>query len=61
MRGQSLMEFLFQKISILDNDLLLDEYEVKRAIWDCESSKRTRPDGFNFLFIKEFWEISCAS
>lgn len=55
------MEFLFQKISILDNDLLLDEYEVKRAIWDCESSKRTRPDGFNFLFIKEFWEISCAS
>lgn len=32
------------------------EEEVKGAVWDCENSKCPGPDGFNFRFIKEFWE-----
>lgn len=33
------------------------EEEIRRAVWDCESSKSPGPDGFNFFFIKEFWGI----
>ena len=31
--------------------------EVKQAIWDCDSFKSPGPDGVNFGFIKEFWEL----
>nr|KYP55936.1 Transposon TX1 uncharacterized [Cajanus cajan] len=30
--------------------------EIKMAVWDCGSSKSPGPDGFNFKFIKPFWE-----
>nr|KYP51227.1 Retrovirus-related Pol polyprotein LINE-1 [Cajanus cajan] len=33
------------------------EEEVKNAVWDCDRSKSPGPDGFNFNFIKDFWEI----
>ena len=31
--------------------------EVRRAVWDCENYKSPGPDGINFGFIKEFWDI----
>ena len=31
--------------------------EVRDAIWDCESGKCPGPDGFNFWFVKKFWDI----
>lgn len=33
------------------------EDEVREAVWSCDSSKSPGPDGFNFAFVKEFWEI----
>lgn len=32
------------------------EEEIKAAVWDCGSEKSPGPDGFNFKFIKQFWE-----
>ena len=26
-------------------------------MWDCDSEKSPGPDGFNFKFIKQFWQI----
>nr|KYP66721.1 Transposon TX1 uncharacterized [Cajanus cajan] len=34
----------------------IDLEEIKMAVWDCDSSKSPGPDGFNFKFIKSFWE-----
>jgi len=31
--------------------------EVKAAVWDCESFKCPGPNGINFGFIKDFWDI----
>ncbi|MFS7972208.1 putative RNA-directed DNA polymerase [Helianthus anomalus] len=31
--------------------------EVKEAVFDCGSNKAPGPDGFNFGFIKKFWEF----
>lgn len=33
------------------------EEEVKDAMWDCEGSKSPGPDGFNFEFFKNYWDI----
>lgn len=33
------------------------EEEVGEALGLYDSSKNPRPDGFNFRFLKEFWEI----
>ncbi|GKV09632.1 hypothetical protein SLEP1_g21103 [Rubroshorea leprosula] len=49
----------FKQVSQADNELLtrvFSEEEVKEAVWDCDSSKSSGPDGFNFRFIKEMWE-----
>jgi len=32
------------------------EEEVKEVVWQCEGSKSSGPDGFNFNFIKNSWE-----
>ncbi|GKV49607.1 hypothetical protein SLEP1_g56348 [Rubroshorea leprosula] len=50
----------FKKISTEEGSMLeapFKEEEVKQAVWSCESSKAPRPDGFNFKFIKEMWEV----
>lgn len=39
-------EFLSQPFSII---------EIKSAVWECGSDKAPGPDGFNFKFIKRFW------
>lgn len=31
--------------------------EVKEAVWDCDNSKCPGPNGFNFRFIKTFWNL----
>jgi len=33
------------------------EEEVKEAIWQCEGAKSPDPDGFNFNFIKNCWDV----
>jgi len=30
---------------------------VKQAVWNCDSCKSPGPDGVNFGFIKEFWNL----
>ncbi|GKV18712.1 hypothetical protein SLEP1_g29053 [Rubroshorea leprosula] len=50
----------FKKISGGNNSLLLtpfNEEEVKQAMWSCEGSKALGPDGFNFNFIREMWDL----
>ena len=49
----------FQVISHQQNDSLIarfSEEEVKEAIWECGSEKSPGPVGFNFKFIKKFWQ-----
>lgn len=44
----------------MQNDRLVApflEEEIKETIWSCDSSKSSGPDGFNFHFIKEFWDV----
>ncbi|MDD0148559.1 hypothetical protein PSY31_23000, partial [Shigella flexneri] len=33
------------------------EVEIKTAVWSCQGEKSAGPDGFNFSFIQEFWEV----
>jgi len=33
------------------------EEEVKDAVWQCGGSKSPGPDGFNFNFIKQCWDV----
>ncbi|CAL0305463.1 unnamed protein product [Lupinus luteus] len=47
-------------ISGEDNKFLaarFEEIEIKEAVWNCEGDKSPGPDGFNFTFIKKFWEV----
>ncbi|GKU98550.1 hypothetical protein SLEP1_g11542 [Rubroshorea leprosula] len=49
----------FKRIFAKENNSLttpFTEEEIKTAVWDCESSKAPRPNGFNFKFIKSEWE-----
>ncbi|GKV05619.1 hypothetical protein SLEP1_g17606 [Rubroshorea leprosula] len=51
---------VFQQISQDDNEILIapfSEEEIKEAIRDCDSSKAPGPDGFNFKFVKDQWEV----
>ncbi|GKV47624.1 hypothetical protein SLEP1_g54507 [Rubroshorea leprosula] len=50
----------FKKISEEERAMLevpFNEEEVKQAVWNCESAKAPGPNGFNFKFIKEMWEV----
>ncbi|GKV45281.1 hypothetical protein SLEP1_g52387 [Rubroshorea leprosula] len=50
----------FKQISQEDNDFIIgpfSESEIKAAMWECDSSKASGPDGFNFRFIKCEWEL----
>ncbi|PNX92269.1 cysteine-rich receptor-like protein kinase [Trifolium pratense] len=49
----------FKRVNDIENEELVKEFseaEIRRAVWDCESTKSPGPDGVNFGFIKEFWE-----
>jgi hypothetical protein len=50
----------FRKLSYGEAGMLTKPFsseEVKQAVWDCDSYKSPGPDGVNFGFIKEFWDI----
>jgi len=50
----------FKSISTANNDLLCDnisEVEVLEVVSQCASSKCPGPDGFNFAFVKKYWEV----
>ncbi|GLU22240.1 hypothetical protein SLE2022_383300 [Rubroshorea leprosula] len=49
----------FKQISQADNELLIapfTEEEIRKVIWECDSSKAPGPDGFNFRFMKSMWD-----
>ncbi|XP_057443833.1 uncharacterized protein LOC130735985 [Lotus japonicus] len=37
--------------------MAVDLEEIKSAVWECGADKSPGPDGYNFRFIKEFWEL----
>lgn len=41
--------------SILCIYVSIISFEIKEAIWDCDSFKSPGPDDINFGFIKQFW------
>lgn len=50
----------FKSIDQIQNDLLVGSFnadEIRAAVWDCGSEKSPGPDGLNFKFIKQFWEV----
>lgn len=50
----------FKKISCDDNLLVLVQFgdvEVKGTVWECGDSNSLGLDGYNFKFIKAFWNI----
>lgn len=53
-------DFATSTISGEENLLLIapfEEAEIYEAIRMCESSKSSGPDGYNFGFFKEYWEL----
>ncbi|GJR68224.1 putative RNA-directed DNA polymerase, eukaryota, reverse transcriptase zinc-binding domain protein [Tanacetum coccineum] len=51
---------LFRKLSFADSLYLESNFsmdEVKDAVWSCAGSKAPGPDGLNFNFIKEYWDV----
>ncbi|GKA08346.1 putative RNA-directed DNA polymerase [Tanacetum coccineum] len=51
---------LFRKLSEVDAKFLESGFsleEVKEAVWNCAGSKAPGPDGYNFNFIKSFWDV----
>jgi len=50
----------FQTIGSQHNDMLVEHFqedEIKRVVWSCGSDKSPGPDGLNFKFIKQFWQL----
>ncbi|KEH19229.1 hypothetical protein MTR_8g445150 [Medicago truncatula] len=50
----------FKTLSLVDGRGLVKPFrfdEVKAAVWDCDNFKSLGPDGINFGFIKEFWQV----
>ncbi|KAK1409431.1 hypothetical protein QVD17_35957 [Tagetes erecta] len=49
-----------KKLTTAEGERLIAEFsteEIKRAVWDCGDDKAPGPDGFNFKFIKTFWDL----
>ncbi|XP_057447160.1 uncharacterized protein LOC130738983 [Lotus japonicus] len=50
----------FKTLNQSDSKELEKEFsmeEIKSAVWDCASEKCPGPDGYNFNFIKRFWDL----
>lgn len=53
-------ELITRKVSESDNLMLtapFREEEVREALGSCDMTKSPGPDGFNFCFLLEFWDI----
>ncbi|GKC82014.1 RNA-directed DNA polymerase, eukaryota, reverse transcriptase zinc-binding domain protein [Tanacetum coccineum] len=51
---------MFLQLDQCDSSLLEAAFtleEVKEAVWACSSVKSPGPDGFNFKFIKRYWDL----
>ena len=49
-----------KRITEQDGAFLIDTFskqEIKEAVFECGSNKAPGPDGFNFRFIKRFWDV----
>jgi len=58
--GVQLGEVEFNSVSEEDNQNLIadiSEGEIREAIWQCEGNKSPGPDGYNFNFIKKYWDV----
>ncbi|XP_014620156.1 uncharacterized protein [Glycine max] len=56
----SLDGILFNSISHGQRERLtapFSDQEIKEAVWSCGGDKCLRPNGLNFNFIKEFWDV----
>ena len=56
----SMEGLVFRSLSFGEGAALVKPFsldKVKAAVWDCESFKCPGPDGINFGFIKDFWDI----
>ncbi|GJX36457.1 hypothetical protein Tco_0248014, partial [Tanacetum coccineum] len=38
-------------------EVVIEEKEIWDAVWHCGSDKAPGPHGFNFKYLKKFWEI----
>ena len=50
----------FNTIDVQQNVMLVERFqeeEIRRAVWSCGSDKSPGPNGLNFKFIKQFWEV----
>lgn len=48
-----------KQVSMEDNNTLISpfsEEEIREVVCQCDGSKSPGPDGFNFKFIKNFWD-----
>ena len=49
----------FSVLSSSQRDIMVEpfkEEEITCAVWSCGNNKSPGPDGFNFRFIKNFWQ-----
>ncbi|KAF1868208.1 hypothetical protein Lal_00018727 [Lupinus albus] len=49
----SLFEHKMKNFFLTSN---LDEEKIKDTIWSCDGDKSPVPNGFNFTFLKHFWD-----
>ncbi|GJS08858.1 RNA-directed DNA polymerase, eukaryota [Tanacetum coccineum] len=52
---QALEKLSVEDALFLESSISMEE--VKAAVWNCASSKSSRPDGLNFKFVKTYWNI----
>lgn len=53
-------DLVVSRLDSCDGELLtraFSEEEIKEVVWDCDGSKSPGPDGFNFEFFKNCWDI----
>jgi len=58
--GVRLGEVEFKSLYVKDNIILIVNFfedEIREVVWQCEGNKIPGPDGFNFNFIKESWDV----
>ncbi|VFQ98285.1 unnamed protein product [Cuscuta campestris] len=58
--AQSIQHYIPLTISTEDNHMMsriLDNEEIKKAVWDLNPNSAAGPDGFNGYFFRTCWEI----